>query len=154
MWRDLRDQLAIEEEQIERLFRSHARLVDNPEELSPDQIELSALAAFLHTLYCGVENCFRRITVELDGAAPSGEAWHRQLLQAMTSPTKNRSWVISEELHDRLLKYLRFRHLFRHLYLMELDWEEMKPLVVEVRVLMDDLRTEMAGFVSRMEDGA
>ncbi len=99
-----------------------------------------------------MENFFRRIAVELDGKTPSGEAWHRRLLQAMTSSTENRPYVISGELHDRLLEYLRFRHLFRNLYLMELEWEEMKPLVVEARNLMDRLKKELAGFVSRMEE--
>ena len=152
MWPDLREQLHVEQEQIDRLFHSHARVLENPEELEPDQIELSALAAFLHTLYCGIENCFYRIVVELDGEVPSGEMWHRQLLRLMTCSTDNRPPVISDELYDRLLEYLRFRHLFRHLYLMELEWEEMKHLVVEVGDLVENLKTELAAFVLRMDE--
>lgn len=151
MWPDLRDQLQVELEQIDQLFTSHARVLENPEGMEPDQIELSALAAFLHTLYGGIENCFRRIALELEGELPSGEAWHRQLLQLMTCSTDHRPQVISDELHGRLLEYLRFRHLFRNLYLMKLDWEEMKHLVVEVGHLVKTLKSELAVFVSQMD---
>ena len=151
MWPDLRDQLQVELEQIDELFSSHARILEAPEEREPDQIELSALAAFLHTLYGGIENCFRRIVLELEEELPSGEAWHRQLLQLMTSPTEHRPRVLSDELQGRLLEYLRFRHLFRNLYLMKLDWEEMKHLVVGVGPLFAALKSELAAFVSQMD---
>ncbi len=151
MWRDLREQLQVELQQIDDLFVSHARVLEAPEELEPDQIELSALAAFLHTLYGGIENCFRRIVVELDDELPSGEMWHRDLLRSMTAPTDNRPRVISDELHDRLLEYLRFRHLFRHLYLMKLDWQVMKHLVIEVRDLIEVWTSELELFSLQME---
>ena len=109
------------------------------------------MAAFLHTLYGGIENCFRRIELEIEGELPSGEAWHRQLLRRMTCSTDLRPRVISDKLHGRLLEYLRFRHLFRNLYLMKLDWEEMKHLVVEVGHLVEALKSELAAFISQMD---
>jgi hypothetical protein len=152
VWRDLCEQLQVERQQIDELFVSHARVLEAPEDLDPDQIEISALAAFLHTLYGGIENCFRRIVVELDDEPPSGEMWHRALLRSMTVPTDNRPRVISDELHERLLEYLRFRHLFRHLYLMKLDWQEMKHLVIGVGDVVEVWKAELDAFALRMDE--
>jgi hypothetical protein len=41
---------------------------------APTEIELSALAALLHSFYTGVENIFKRVTVELDGEPVHGDA--------------------------------------------------------------------------------
>lgn len=152
MWPDLREQLQVELEQLDQLFASHSRILESPENHEPDQIELSALAAFLHTFYCGIENCFRRIVIELGDNLPTGEAWHRQLLHLMTYATESRPHVISDELHEQLLGYLRFRHLFRNLYLMQLEWEEMKHLVIEAEDTMSKLGSELAAFVRVMGD--
>ena len=53
----------------------------------PDDIELSALAAMLHSFYNGIENIFKRVTAELDDRLPGGEFWHRELMDCMTMPT-------------------------------------------------------------------
>jgi hypothetical protein len=76
----------------------------------PSDIELSALAAFLHSFYTGVENIFKRVATELDGQLPGGDSWHRDLLDAMTTENARRSRFISPELRDRLTDFLQFRH--------------------------------------------
>jgi hypothetical protein len=57
-------------------------LLSKCRETVPTDIELSALAAVLHSFYTGVENIFKRLAVEVDGQPPQGEAWHRDLLCA------------------------------------------------------------------------
>ena len=52
----------------------------------------------LHSFYTGVENIFKRIALEIDGELPSGDYWHRQLLERMTEPGMSRPAVISAEL--------------------------------------------------------
>ena len=76
---------------------------------APTEIELSALAALHHSFYTGVENIFKRVAVELDGEPVRGDSWHR-----MKSPTAHRPALLSEELHDSLNEYQRFRHVFRN----------------------------------------
>jgi hypothetical protein len=69
---------------------------------APTKIELSALAALLHSFYTGVENIFKRVAVELDGEPVRGDAWHRVLLLRMNAPAAHRPALLSEELHDTL----------------------------------------------------
>ena len=41
---------------------------------APTEIELSALAALLHSFYTGVENVFKRVAMELDGEPVRGDS--------------------------------------------------------------------------------
>ena len=94
-------------------------------EENSDVIERSALAAMLHSFYTGIENIFKRVAVEIDGEPPTGDFWHRQLLDRMACPRRDRPAVISKTLKDKLRTYLEFRHVFRHAYTFELRWEKM-----------------------------
>ena len=90
----LQKQVSVELEQLHRLLRTHQPLLDKCRNTSPNQIELSALAAMLHSFYTGIENIFKRVAVEMDGGPPAGEIWHRLLLDSMTHPGKARPAVM------------------------------------------------------------
>jgi hypothetical protein len=49
----LQKQVALEREQLRRLFETHRPLLEKCQSVPPDAIELSALAAFLHSFYNG-----------------------------------------------------------------------------------------------------
>ena len=118
----------------------------------PVGIELTASGAFLHALYSGIENIYRRIAIELDGGLPRGGDWHRQLLRSMTRPTEARPWAISDVLHDRLLGYLDFRHLFRNVYVFRLEWERMAELVLNAEAVVEELNRQLDSFIRRMDE--
>jgi hypothetical protein len=110
-WDKFRKQQATEREQLQRLLSGIHGLLAKCRTTAPTEIELSALAALLHSFYTGVENIFKRVAVELDGEPVRGDSWHRELLLRMKSPTAHRPALLSEELHDTLNEYLRFRHV-------------------------------------------
>jgi hypothetical protein len=122
-WDKFRKQQATEREQLKRLLSGILPLLIACRDTAPTEIELSALAATLHSFYTGVENIFKRVAVELDGEPVRGDAWHRELLLRMKTPTARRPALLSEELHDILNEYLRFRHVFRYAYSFDLDWQ-------------------------------
>ena len=102
----------------------------NKSELSlPDRIECSALAAFLHGFYNGIENIFKRVAIELREDMPEGANWHQTLLEQMAKPGPRRPEVISSDLLELLKEYLAFRHFFRHAYPFQLAWTSMSHLV-------------------------
>jgi len=129
-WDRFRKQQAAEREQLQRLLFGIHGLLAKCRTAALTEIELSALAATLHSFYTGIENIFKRVAVELDGEPVRGDSWHRELLLRMKTPAARRPALLSEELHDTLNEYLRFRHVFRNAYSFDLDWQKMSPLVL------------------------
>lgn len=151
MWSKLTKQIAVEREALNRAIDTHRPLLEKCAREAATQIEVSALAALLHSFYTGIENNFKRITVELDDPLPQGEQWHTELLEAMTRPTPHRAAVLSESLCECLRNYLDFRHLFRHAYPFELRWSKMAPLVLECEAILRRLETELDAFAESMD---
>jgi hypothetical protein len=146
-WDKFRKQQATEREQLQRLLSGIHPLLSRCRDTAPNEIELSALAATLHSFYTGVENIFKRVSVELDGAPVHGDNWHRDLLLRMKSPTAHRPALLPETLHDELLEYLRFRHVFRHAYSFDLDWRKMSPLVLKLEETFRQLERALDVFL-------
>ena len=147
MWDRLRRQVMVERKQLNRLIEMHQPLLEKSASQCPNDIELSALAAVLHSFYTGIENIFRRIALEIDGALPTGEFWHRELLDAVAHSGRDRSAAISEDLRDRLREYLGFRHVFRHAYAFQLQWEKMSHLVLDCEETLRLLEAELDAFL-------
>lgn len=85
----------------------------------------------------------KRIAVEIDGGLPTGDAWHRQLIDRMAKPTDLRPAVLSQDLYDILSEYLAFRHVFRSSYSFHLEWEKMSSLVLNCESTMRRLEGEL-----------
>jgi hypothetical protein len=147
VWDRLRKQVAVECEQLNYLVEVHRPLLVKCATTAPNNIELSALAAMLHSFYTGIENIFKRVAVELDGAPPRGEYWHRELLDAMRHSSAVRPAVISAPLRDRLMEYLEFRHVFRQAYSFQLRWDKMSPLVLGCEETLRQLEAELDVFL-------
>jgi len=111
--------------EIESELESISRLQDDLNEcakLGGEGVILRAKASVFHDFYTGIERIFIKIASELNGGIPSTPRWHVELLQDMSLHLEEvRPPVITAELRDALLSFLRFRHLFRNLYGFKLD---------------------------------
>lgn len=115
----------------------------------PTGVELRAAGSILHDFYTGLEKIFRLIAVEIDGNMPSGEEWHKRLLDRMAIEVEDvRPPVIDDSLKGQLSEYLRFRHLFRHIYGFELNWERCRPLVRK----LPEINREISESLDKFED--
>lgn len=146
-WDKFRRQQATEREQLQRLLSGIHPLLAQCRTTAPTEIELAALAATLHSFYTGVENIFKRVTVELDGEPVRGDAWHRELLLRLKTSAAHRPALLSEALHDTLNEYLRFRHVFRNAYSFDLDWRKMSPLVLRLEETFQELEMALDDFL-------
>ncbi len=88
MWDKLRKQVAVELELLRHLLETHRTLLVRSSDSVPSPIELSALAAMLHSFYNGVENILKRVATEIDGGVPAGEFWHRDLQGVSRAPKR------------------------------------------------------------------
>lgn len=154
VWDELSKQINVEREQLRQLIETHRALLEKCSRASPDAIELSALAALLHAFYTRIENIFKRVAIAVEGAAPRGDVWHRDLLDSMTCPRPNRQAVISDELSQQLSEYLAFRHVFRQAYTFQLQWEKMTHLVLECETVLIRLEAELDSFLESGESKA
>jgi hypothetical protein len=146
-WDKFRKQQLAEREQLRRLLSGIRPLIIKCRDTAPTEIELPAMAATLHSFYTGVENIFKRVAVEVDGEPVRGDAWHRELLLRMKTPTAERPALLPVELHDALNEYLRFRHVFRSAYSFDLDWRKMSPLVLRLEETFQKLENALDDFL-------
>jgi len=149
VWDSLQEQVAVERDQLHRLLDVHRSLLEKCAAMPPNEIELSALAAMLHSFYNGIENIFKRTTLELGDRLPSGEFWHKELLDGMTKATPHRASVLSPELRGRLKEYMEFRHVFRHAYIFNFRWDRMKTLVLGCEETLHRLEKELTEFLRK-----
>ena len=133
-------QIHLERRMLRQLFEDHRPLLNQAELSLPDKIECSALAAFLHGFYNGIENILKRTALELCEDMPEGANWHQTLLDQMTKPGPQRPAVISPDLLELLKEYLAFRHFFRHAYPFQLTWTNMSHLVKNSAMFLSALK--------------
>ncbi len=152
MWPELREEVELELAMMREHLVTFAPALERSCKRAPDPIETAALGAMLHGFYNGAENIFKRIAVHCDDGPPRGEGWHAALLDGMTRPGPNRPGAVSGPLAAELRKYLRFRHVFRHAYNVQLRWGEMADLVVACQGVLDRLEAEMDAFLKATED--
>jgi len=139
--RDLADAMAVAVEARRALESTDGR--------TPADLEVYGAGKVAHDFYLAVENLLKRVVRTLDGAEPTGEAWHRDLLRQAATPVQGlRPAVLSPDREADLGELLRFRHRFRNLYAMNLDWPLVRDRLLEATVLADDLEGEVQAFVS------
>ena len=148
MFTELREEIELSLAQLRQLAGTLRDVRESIKTRDPNETEIMALAAFVHSFYTGVENLFKRIAIATEGKPPRGELWHVTLLAQMAQATPSRPAVISEDLRKQLKDYLDFRHVFRHAYVFELKWSRMAPLVLEMESVLRELEKEIRRFLS------
>lgn len=121
---ELRERIAAELENIDSVL---ARLptAESLPELS--ELELAGAAALVHSFYNGVENIIKQLVRSTGNNLPSGESWHKELLQIATE-----AGFLSEATSQSLWEYLAFRHFFTHSYAFDIDPDRLQPLIANL----------------------
>lgn len=148
---EIGQQVTIELERLNHLIAVHQQLLKTCTISTPSPVELSALAAMLHSFYTGIENILKRIEIASGHSVPKTEAWHRQLLERAAQSTPAREAIISWELREALGEYLAFRHVFRQAYSYDLQWEKMSHLVLNVGQTLQRLSNELRLFLRTVD---
>ena len=124
----IKTKIRLEISKIDTLISKSAILLEKCKIVEPDFFELNAIGSILHSYYNGVENMLTLIGKRIDGRTFSSQRWHKELLDSMFVKTDKRNAVLDESIHNQLADYMSFRHVFRHSYGYELDWERLEPL--------------------------
>ena len=128
-------------------------LASHPVKPPPSVVVTHGVGGLLHDFYTGVENVFGQVSPHLNGEMPAGETWHAELLHSMALDLAGvRPPVISGASERSLAEYLRFRHVYRHMYGFRLDWARVRQLAAGVRPLWGGVRAEIDGFVAFLDE--
>ena len=117
---------------------------------APDRYRRSIeieIARYLYDFYKQLENIFARIAREIDQELPTGEEWHKILLQKMGEHTSTRNAVLTQETCSELQTLLGFRHVFLYVYGDELDYEEMLINANRVNEVFPNISNELQAFI-------
>lgn len=145
------DQIRLEIGQIDLLLETYAVILHHAHHHTPDLVQITAIAAILHSFYNGVEHIFSLVAKQIDHNLPVGANWHRRLLIHMGQSTSHRNVVLSATILGELSSYLAFRHFFRHAYSFLLDWTKIKPLVLTMPTIWNSTKHDVIDFIIQQE---
>ena len=83
----------------------------------------------------------------MHGKLPSSLNWHKELLEMCFVENPDHKTLFNENLHKILDDYLRFRHFIRNNYSYRLDWQQMEPLIIDIRKHWIAIRENIKEFI-------
>lgn len=110
------------------------RELSNQSDVMYQNALVNSIALNLHGIYTGIERIFEVIAKKIDQRFPTGDKWHRDLLEQMSVNIPNvRKAVITEKTRLILDELRRFRHVVRSAYSFQLDEE--KVLIIAHQIV-------------------
>lgn len=145
--RDVRAELELMAETVEEA----ARLAEDAHGRSPTVREKTAGGAFMAQFYSGVENILKRLCRFHDAERPGGGAWHLELFEWFCAPARAPLPALFDEaLAERLAAYRRFRHVVRHSYGLQLEWNEMEGGLEQLSEVFADFRRTVLLYIDSL----
>jgi hypothetical protein len=132
---------------IDKSLDSVKPLLDLCRIKEPDVIEITAVAQVLHSFYNGVESVILLIFKNMNEKLPNDLKWHKTLFEMSFGINSKNVKIIRVDIKNKLEKYLLFRHFIRHSYTPELDWNEMGPLIKEIKEIWEIIKTDFEIFL-------
>ncbi len=109
--------------------------------------DLRGIAMLLTEIYLGAENLMLRVAKRLIEPLPSGGAWHKELLnQLSTEVPDTRPPLLSQITAAQLDEFRRFRHVTHHIYSFDYDWGQMRKLLILAGPLLARLINDAEAF--------
>jgi hypothetical protein len=146
---DVLDELA----NIEKLVNDFRCIEDKlslPENKMP-YYDRAAIGYYLHSFYNGCENIFRSVARFFENDL-GPQAWHSDLLKRMKLVIPGyRPAMIDDSLYRLLDDFRAFRHLFRHSYSFDLDWEKERLVAMKFQTATTMLQDQVKAFLENLE---
>lgn len=113
--------------------------------------QLESISYQIHNLYCSVEDLLKLVASAFENNIGSGGDWHRVLLLRMSQPIEGiRPAFLSEETFDVMNKLKNFRHMFRHAYGADIEWDQLQGNLSAAQKLYDLIARDMDAFLAEI----
>ena len=133
---------------IDKMLKVYGELLTIKQE--PEIIELTAIASVLHSFYGGLESIFISV-IKIKGAnVPSGNSWHKEIVELLFSTTAFEKLVFPLSLKKTIVEYLTFRHLYRHSYSYILQWDKMDHLLINLQSNWKAIKTYLRKYLNEL----
>jgi len=146
---DIRDEL----ENLKQLSMEYGS-IEKLMNLSAEEVTFSDKAAagyFLHNFYNGCENIFGMIARFFENDL-GPQSWHRDLLKRMKLEIPGyRPRLIDEETFRILNEFRAFRHVFRHCYSFQLEWEREKIVASKYPAVWKSFNRQVEDFLEILQ---
>lgn len=143
---DVLDEEKAIDETIERLLKAKENF--NPQK--QDNLTEPAMGTYLMNFYNGVENILKRISKEYYSIMPTGNSWHKELLNLSYNAPEGKIAIFDQRIVERLIPYRNFRHRFISGYGFQLKGEKMLGLIDNIESLWDDVKGAISEFFIRL----
>ncbi len=147
---DIRDELG-KIAKLSEAFDDIANMLDKPAEEVPF-FDRAAIGYYLHNFYNGCENIFTNIARFFENDL-NPDSWHADLLKRMKLDIAGyRPAVIDEALYRLLDDFRGFRHVYRHIYTFELDWERERLVAKRFKKAAVEVNEQVERFLTQLDD--
>lgn len=124
---------------------------------APDLDGYRNSSAFMHAMgagYTSVENALLRVLDILGETPPSGNAWHKDLIDRLSRPMSGenaRPTFFDAEMRRDLLECLRMRHRVRHSEYDEFIPNKAEPSIEAARRILSRIKEVVAQFKKQID---
>ena len=145
----LREKIKSEVEEIKRVAKkAQVGLEQASRDKAGHDFYLDSVALNLHSFYAGVEKVFVMIAEVMEEKVPSGNRWHRELLEQMVLDLSDvRPPVITGETQESLEEYLSFRHFVRNVYTSHLRMDKLEELISSLPAALNLIEKDLERFL-------
>ena len=143
---DVLDEQKAIDETIERLLKAKESF--HPQR--QDYLAEPAMGTYLMNFYNGIENILKRISKEYYSIMPTGNSWHKELLNLSYNAPKGKIAIFDQGIVEKLVTYRNFRHRFISGYGFQLKGEKMLELIDNIESLWDEVKKAIAEFFTKL----
>jgi len=120
-------------------------------DVNPGLTEIESCGAFLQSFYNGIENIIVMIFKNINEYTPNDAHWHTNLLDKAFEANKNKMALFNNKYKDQMDDYKNFRHIFRHIYGEDIDWDDVKSLIKDLKTFWKDVKSDINNFINNYD---
>lgn len=151
-YEELVEEIDIELEYLEKTVYELLKLNEELCHRNPNIRENAFAGTFLAQFYNGIENILKRFYKYYGKSFPTGADWHISLFKSFCDPPhQDLPLIFSKELQRKLIPFRRFRHIVRHGYAFQLEWEKMKPGIDEINETFTEIKKVLKNLLEELK---